>query len=283
MSEGTSQRAPVPTLLRPVSRSSQVPLYHQIANDLRRRIASGAWPAGTQMPGEEELTQIYGVSRITVRQALAILVQEGLVVRHPGRGSFVREPSITAGPRRLTSFSEEMRARGLAPSSKVLDARMVPADDAVAEQLRITPGTPVFRLERLRFGDGQPIGIQVAYIPVDHFPGIESVDFSQASLYAEMERRSGLPIEEAEEVYIVGQADRRVARELGVSVGSPIFIVERRAWSGGTVVEFTRSIMRGDRYRIQVRLRRSVSALSVTPRRRGNTSPGTDEGRYEGP
>jgi GntR family transcriptional regulator len=232
-----------------------VPLYHQIANDLRRKIASGAWSAGSQMPSEEELTAAYGVSRITVRQALSILVQEGLVTRQPGRGSFVRDPSITAGPRRLTSFSEEMRAKGLTPSSRVLDSRVISADQALAEALQVVPGAPVLRLERLRLGNGEPIGIQVAHVPIDRYPGLDAVDFSVASLYAEMERRSGLP----------------VASELSIAVGSPVLVVERRAWSGGVVVEFTRSIMRGDRYRIQVRLRRTGASVPDTHRRR---SPG---------
>jgi GntR family transcriptional regulator len=248
-----------------------VPLYHQIANDLRRKIASGAWSAGSQMPSEEELTAAYGVSRITVRQALSILVQEGLVTRQPGRGSFVRDPSITAGPRRLTSFSEEMRAKGLTPSSRVLDSRVISADQALAEALQVVPGAPVLRLERLRLGNGEPIGIQVAHVPIDRYPGLDAVDFSVASLYAEMERRSGLPVEEAEETYIVGQADPQVASELSIAVGSPVLVVERRAWSGGVVVEFTRSIMRGDRYRIQVRLRRTGASVPDTHRRR---SPG---------
>ena len=255
------------SLGRGVSRASQIPLYHQVANDLRERIASGAWPPGRQIPGEKELTEIYGVSRITIRQALANLTHEGLISRERGRGSFVSEPTITAGPRYLTSFTQEMRARGLAPSSQVLSIGVVPADERIAETLGIAAGAPVLRLERLRLGDGEPVGIQVAHIPAALFPGLESVDFSRTSLYEELERRSGMPIEEAEETYIAGRVEGEAARNLDVPSGTPVLVVERVAWSAGRPVEFTRSVMRGDRYRVQVRLRRAGTAAPIHRRR----------------
>jgi GntR family transcriptional regulator len=240
-----------------VSRSSQIPLYHQIANDLRERILGGTLAAGARIPSEQELGLLYGASRITVRQALGTLAHEGLVSREPGRGSFVRDTSITAGPRRLTSFTSEMRARGIQPTSRVLSIRVEPADDAVAAGLSVDPGTSVLRLERLRSGDEQPLGIQTTYLRAADVPGLEKVDFDDLSLYQELERRHGILVDEAEETFVVSLLDADAASLLAVPPGSPAFVVERIGVSNGRVVEFTRSVMRGDRYRVQIRLRRT--------------------------
>lgn len=244
---------------RGVSRNSQVPLYHQVANDLRARIASGTYLPGRRIPAEQELIEAYWVSRITVRQALAVLTQEGLITRQRGKGSFVRTRAITAGPRDLTSFTQEMRIRGLNPSSRVLDVGVVPADGRVSEHLEVASADAVLRLKRLRLGDGEPIGIQIAHVPAALFPGLESVDFGRASLYEELERRSGVPIEEAEETYVAGCVDEESAPLLGVPCGAPALMVERVSRSGGRPVEYTLSIMRSDRYRVQMRLRRLSS------------------------
>ncbi len=241
-----------------VSRDSQIPLHHQIANDLRERIGSGAWAPGRRIPGEPELTRLYGASRITIRQALSNLERDGLISREPGRGSFVRDPTITAGPRRLTSFTQELRARGLEPSSRVLSLAEVPADEQVAERLGLPVGALVARLERLRFGDGEALGVQTAHLPADRFPGLARVDFARASLYEELQRRYGATVDEAEETYIVSRIDGDAASQLDVPPGTPGLVVERVAWSDGRRIEFTRSLMRGDRYRIVVHLRRAA-------------------------
>lgn len=248
-----------------VSRSSQIPIYHQIANDLRDRIVTGTLTAGSRLPSEQELGEMYGASRITVRQALGTLADEGLVSREPGRGSFVRDGSITAGPRRLTSFTSEMRSRGIRPASRVLSSSVCPADEPVATTLGIATGSPVFRLERLRLGDGQPLGIQTTYLRATDVPGLEAIDFDDRSLYEELERRHRIVIDDAEETFVVTLIDGEPATLLSVTPGAPGLVVERIGSSDGRVVEFTRSVMRGDRYRIQIRLRRPVSRGAGRP------------------
>lgn len=230
----------------------------QTETSVRERIVSGSWTPGRRLPSEAELTEIYGASRITVRQALANLAAEGLVSREPGRGSFVRDPNITVGPRRLTSFTDEMHARGMRQSSIVLSSRIEPADARTAERLSVATGTSTFRLERLRYGDGQPIGIQLTHLLAADAAGLEALDFSDRSLYGELEGRAGIVIDEAEETYIAATIESPDAERLGVPPGSPGLVVERVGVSAGRIVEFTRSLMRGDRYRVQIRLRRPV-------------------------
>lgn len=243
-----------------VSRSSQIPLYHQVANDIRGRIAAGAWEPGRRIPSEPELSSLYGASRITIRQALAILTREGLITRQRGRGSFVRDARIIARPSRLTSFTAEMRAKGVVTSSRVLVFEVAETDDAVASRLGVPPGTLMLRLERLRFGDGEPIGIQTSILPAALFGGLLEVDFSRTSLYEELERRYGVVIDDAHETFIATILEGDAAMLLEVPHLAPGFIVERIGLSQGHPVEYTRSLMRGDRYQVQIRLHRSSRA-----------------------
>jgi GntR family transcriptional regulator len=149
-----------------------------------------------------------------------------------------------------------MRARGLRASSRVLSVGIVPADADTARRLDLAEGESVVRLERLRLGDGEAIGLQVAYLPAREFPGLEAADFGSVSLYEQLDSRYGAVIEEAEETFIVASIDAQTAAHLELPPGSPALIVERIGWSGGRPVEYTKSVMRGDRYRVQLRLRR---------------------------
>lgn len=244
----------------PVSRASQIPLYHQVANDIRQRIVSGVWGVGDRIPSEPELTQMYRASRMTIRQALALLAREGLVSRQPGRGSFVIGPQITAGPTRLTSFTAEMRDKGLKAWSDVLAFELVRPDADVSSALGLPETAEAIRLERLRYGDDQPLGLQSTWLPADRFPNFLAIDFSSASLYEELEQRFATVIDEAIETYTATILESGTAELLHTGAGTAGFVVERVAFSAGEAVEYTRSIMRGDRYRVQMRLQRATRA-----------------------
>src|SRR5262249_40585510 len=144
---------------------------------------SSEWRPGEQIPTESQLCEMYGTSRITIRQAVSILVSDGLIVREPGRGTFVREPSVTAGERGLTSFTQEMQALGLRAGATMLELLREPSPPEIAGHLEIEPGTPVVTVKRLRLGDGVPIGIQTAHLIASRFPGLEHADLVDASLY----------------------------------------------------------------------------------------------------
>lgn len=238
-----------------LDRDRPEPLYHQLETDLRERILSGEWKAGTQIPTEERLGQMYGVSRITIRQAVRNLVDSGHLERGQGRGTFVREPVLVAGERGLRSFSEEMRALDLRPGSRVLKAREGPASGVVADRLAVEGGTPVHRIERLRTGDDKPIGLQTAHLPVARFPGLGERLAHGSSLYEVLANAYGVTLDHARETFAVVRIPRDVAALLGVEEGQPAFHVERVACDAHGPFEYTVSVMRGDRYRIQWVLR----------------------------
>lgn len=247
-----------------LDRSRPEPLYHQLETDLRERILAGEWEPGEQIPTEERLGELYGVSRITIRQAVRNLVDSGYLERGQGRGTFVREPVLVAGERGLRSFSEEMRALDLEPGARVLDARTVPARGAVAEHLGLEGGAEVHRLRRLRTGDGKPIGLQTAHLPAARFPGLAAELAGGASLYQVLRTEYGVELDHARETFSVVRISKDAAQLLGVEPGEPAFHVERIAYDATGPFEYTVSVMRGDRYRIQWVLRTGDPALEPT-------------------
>jgi len=231
------------------------PLWHQAEQAIRERIEAGEWPPGTQIPAEDRLCEWLGVSRITIRHALRNLEALDLLRREHGRGTFVRNATVVAGPRGLTSFTDEMAAIGLHVGSKLLSQEIVPADSAIAAALGIEEGDSVLRIRRLRLGNEAPIGVQSAHLRLDRVPGLADEDLSIGSLYQRLARNYGIQPLEATETYRVGTLGAADAALLGVEPGSAAFIVERVTVDARGPFESTFSIMRGDRYEIRSVLR----------------------------
>lgn len=237
-----------------VDRSRPEPLWHQAEQALRALIADGTWPDGTQLPNEGKLSEILGVSRITIRHALRNVEESGLLRREHGRGTFVRTSTVTAGVRGLTSFTQEMADRGLVVGSRVLEIGELPASEEVANALEIAQGETVVMLRRLRAGNNQPIGIQNAFMPERRVPGLVDIVGPIPSLYELLRSRFGISPQVAREIYRVGSVSAEDAALLDVEAGSPAFIVQRITSDGHGPFEYTVSTMRGDRYEIRSRL-----------------------------
>ena len=237
-----------------VDRSRPEPLWHQAEQALLALIADGTWPDGTQLPNEGKLSEMLGVSRITIRHALRNVEESGLLRREHGRGTFVRTSTVTAGVRGLTSFTQEMADRGLVVGSRVLEMVELPASHEVANALEIADGETVVKLRRLRAGNKQPIGIQNAFMPARRVPGLVNIGSSVPSLYELLSTRYGISPQVAREIYRVGIVSSEDAALLEVEAGSPAFIVQRITSDGRGPFEYTVSTMRGDRYEIRSRL-----------------------------
>jgi GntR family transcriptional regulator len=147
-----------------INRNSKLPLYHQLYEILRSNITRGEWQPGDVIPPESELIDRYQVSRTTVRQVLDMLVNEGLIYRQRGRGTFVAHPTVEQALVRIISFTEDMRQRGFKPGTKVLSSGLVPAPRDIAEKLGVEPGEELARLERLRLADDEPMSIEDSYL-----------------------------------------------------------------------------------------------------------------------
>src|SRR4051812_6434072 len=238
-----------------VNKDLPIPLYHQLKDALRKAIEAGEWKSAEQLPNETRLAEHYGVSKITVRQALQELAALGYIRREQGRGTFVSEPKFYEGPRQLTSFTEEMHDHRLDPASRVLDRFAAPADAVIAEALEVAEGDRVVILRRLRLADGEPMGIQTAHIPLALAPGLPDDAIENVSLYSVLQSRYGIRPVTARETYLAVLADAPDAELLQIASGAPVFAAERVTTAeNGKPFEFVRSIMRGDRYRIVLNL-----------------------------
>ena len=232
------------------------PLYRQIQSDLRERVSSGELSPGAQVETEQELMSRYGVSRATVRQALSGLVAEGLLEIRRGRGTFVHGAALEHRLGGFYTFSREIERHGMRPGTRVRDIGLEAADETVAEGLGLPAGTPVVALARVRLADDQPIVTETSYLPATRFGGLETVDFTSASLYETLTAAYGVRPIRARETFVpvlLGPVDAEV---LGGDAGDPVLSVERTTYDvDGVIIEFCQSILRADRYRYSVELR----------------------------
>jgi GntR family transcriptional regulator len=237
-------------LQRPDRRRPE-PLWHQAEMALRELIERGEWTSGSQIPNEDRLCDLLGISRITVRHALRNLEEAGLLRREHGRGTFVRSATVVAGARGLTSFTDEMKTLALTAGTRLLEAHRVPASADMADALEIAVGDPVVQLKRLRLGNGMPIGIQTSHLPEVRVPGLFAEAASVQSLYAWLKERCDITPVKAKEVYRVGRVDAADAEVIQLAAGTPAFEVERIAFDAKGPFEYALSTMRADRYEIR--------------------------------
>ncbi len=233
----------------PVDPHSPIPLYHQIYLDLHQMIQQQIIPPGGMLPPEIEICQAYGVGRQTVRQAIARLVDEDLVERFAGRGTFVRSLPRHTQFFLNRSFSQQMRELGLIPNSKLIriDAGAVNADHIAV--LRNRKGASCVTIERLRLGNDEPICHQVSTVLSERCPGIEQQDFEHKSLYEILATHYHLNVTRFDLVVRSVAADEYRAELLGVTEETPLLYVGTTAYTDDDeVVEFSMSYYRADRY-----------------------------------
>ncbi len=211
-------------------------------------------PQGEQLPSERVLGERFGVARETLRRALDDLADDGLLVRRQGSGTFVARPKLTQ-TFRVQSFSEDMRARRMSSSSRLISHRSRAAGARMGARLQISPGDPVLTMRRLRLADGEPMALEDVTIPEALIPGFDPELLGNDSLYTTLSRRYGIEIASGSQTMEATVLDDEEAALLAVAPLSPAILVERVTWmQDGRRVEAVRSLYRGDRYQFQVDL-----------------------------
>lgn len=221
--------------------------YIEIRDDLQAKIASGWYQPGEILPTEVELAEAYGVSRPTMRHALQLLDDVGLLERRRHRGTMVLEPKIEQRfALRIRSFEREMHEANHVARTEVRLCEVCVAPQPVAERLSVAEGEAVVHLVRLRYADELPNVLVETYVPHRLYPGIETTDFVHESLYATM-RTMGLPVVRAFRELGVAAADRSTAASLGIDAGAPVFVFHTVARAAtGQAVEYSQATYRGD-------------------------------------
>lgn len=247
-----------------LNKQSPIPLYYQLAEQLKEQIQAGELSGGDQLPPERELAQQVGVSRMTARQAMAYLVNEGLIEVKPGVGTFVAHPKLTHNPLHLSGFSEEMARLGSTVVSTVLRQEHAIPPKRIAEQLHLAPNEQVITIIRLRQVDQTPLLLETSHLPARLCPDLENVDLAECSLYrwlATEQQLTGYRTTQTVEATTVNDYEQRLFQ---LMPGTAMLLVEGITYDQhDRPFEYFKTIYRGDRFKFILKSQRNGIDVAV--------------------
>ena len=244
---GLPQVASFPRLR--ASRKGGIPLYYQIMRNLKEQIVSGKLGPGDRLPSEAEQTRRFGVSRVVIRQALRILEEQGLIVRVKGKGTFVSEAVAEDAAPRISGSLEDLIHIGVDTTIKVIEFRMVKATVDLAEVFGVKAGDDLFHVQRIRLVSGKPLAVLVNHLPFSIGAAIPLSDLTKEPLIVLIEKRSGVHIEWASQVFQAVAADEEMSQLLEVDILTPLLKLTLTAYSTeGMVLDLAHVFYRSDRY-----------------------------------
>jgi GntR family transcriptional regulator len=240
-----------------IDAKSPKPFYEQIKDYLLQGIQKGDFKPGDRIPSERDLSERFGVSRLTVNKAVKELERAGLLYAQVGKGTFISGEMYNQQLEHLTGFTDEMRSRGHKASSQVLKADFISAPDEAARVLNVLPGTRLVMLQRVRLADDQPIALETCNLVASLCPDILLThDFAYESLYQVLRRDYSIMLSHAEQTIEARTATKEEAVILHLKANYPVLYMTRVTYGEGSrPVEYVRSIYRGDRYKFRVVLR----------------------------
>lgn len=226
-----------------------LPLYYQIEEYLKQKIEEKEFEVGKMIPSERELSERFEVSRMTVRQAVTNLVNAGVLYREKGKGTYVAEKKIEQPLKGLTSFTEDMKKRGMTSSSRLLAFDVIEAPGDIREKLELEEGDKVYGIQRIRMADEKPMAIETTFMPQKLLPDLTE-DIVHGSIYHYVERDLGMAISQARQIIEARAADEGEADFLNISPQSPVLHIERKSFLAPCVpFEVVKSTYRADRYK----------------------------------
>lgn len=239
-----------------LNKQSPLPMYYQIEEDIKKRIAKQEFLPGESIPSERALTEMYDVSRMTVRQAVNNLVQEGLLYREKGKGTFIAEAKMEQSLSGLTSFTEDMKRRGLKPGNKLLSFEVKEAGSPLAKKLGMEADERFYEVRRVRLADDVPMALETTYIPYGLMPELTE-EHIQQSFYAYVESL-GLTIGRAEQAIEAALAEEYQAEALEIPLHAALLGIERLTFTtDGRPFELVQSAYRADRYKFLAEIHRN--------------------------
>ena len=238
-----------------IDKTHPTPAYLQLQDKLRSAILEGDIAPGEALPSERDLAHALGLSRMTVRRALELLVGQKLAERRQGSGTYVLPRRLEQTVDRVLGFAEEAKSLGFEAGSTLLETLLLPADTGVAAALQLEPSAPVRRVTRLRTADGAPLALQAAHLPPP-YAALPEETLASGSLYQALAEHFGLIARRARQTVSARQATPRERDLLGLPRGVPVLALERTTFGADDKpFEFVRSAYRGDKYQLGLELR----------------------------
>jgi GntR family transcriptional regulator len=235
---------------------ASLPRHAQIRETIRRRILDGSYAPHSQVPSESQMMAAFGVSRITIRQALGDLQKEGLIFKVAGKGSFVASPKAFQNLSKLQGFGEAMGRSGYETFNQVLSMKAVAAPELVARRLQIEPGSGVYEIQRLRYLNREPISVDVSYFPQELGERLAQEDLATRDIFVILENDFGQHLTHADVQIEAISADDTLARHLRVPEAAPLLRIERLTHAGERPIDFEFLFYRGDAFQYRLRIDR---------------------------
>ncbi|MGE7878463.1 GntR family transcriptional regulator [Peribacillus muralis] len=243
-----------------IHKNSPLPIYYQLEEAIKKAIHTHQLMPGEMIPSEREYTGKYKISRMTVRQAITNLVNDGYLFRQRGIGTFVTHQKIVQPLQGLTSFSEDMQARGLEPSTRVISLSEIKAELDLAAKLEVEAGTPILELKRVRLADHLPMSLETVYLSKVLSGGLTE-EMALGSIYSHAEKTFGLKIQYGRQFIEASVAQKIEAEMLEVAEGDPVLRIERISkLETNKPFEVAKSVYRADRYQLTIDMERERSS-----------------------
>ncbi|MBP2076147.1 GntR family transcriptional regulator [Oceanobacillus polygoni] len=241
-----------------IDKNSPIPIYFQLEGEIRNLIQSKQLQPGDLLPSEREYAEKYDISRMTVRQAINNLVTEGLIYRQKGKGTFIAEKKIEQDLSGLSSFSEDMKSRGLTPSNKLLSLNSISPNDKIASILKINLSDTVYEMKRIRLANNEPMALETIYTPKKLVGNIQDADIEH-SFYRYLEQELQLEIAFGQQTIESALATKEEIENLKIKKGDPILLMERTTYLKDqldTPIEYVKSAYRSDKYIFKMQMKR---------------------------
>lgn len=240
--------------MKVVEKESKIPLYYQLFNVIKEKIDTGELRENDRLPSERELCDIYEISRFTVRQAIKELENRGYIYIVQGKGTFVSEEKLKQDLLKFYSFTEDMKKIGKKPSSKVLNFDIIRSPESIAKKMNLSLDEKVYVFTRLRLADDEPMMFETTYLPYSRFADLTKEKLQSSAMYDIFTKEYDISFSKAEEILqpvLIREAEAYI---LNCSVRTASMMIERITYEGDTIIEYTKSISRGDKFKYRVTL-----------------------------
>ncbi|WP_211452140.1 GntR family transcriptional regulator [Collimonas antrihumi] len=245
---------------------SPVPLYTQVRENLRERILDGSYAPHAQLPAESEMSTIFGVSRITIRQALSDLQKEGVIFKIPGKGSFVSKPKAFQQLTQLEGFAEAMSRMGYEIYNQVTSHKIIEAPPKVAQQFGLSAGAPITEIKRIRFLNREPVSLEITYLPQEIGESLRKEDLATRDIFLILENDYGIALGHADLQIDALLADVTLAHALRVPEGTALLRLQRLTHRADrTPLDFEYLYFRGDAFQYRLQIERKAAAVVASP------------------
>lgn len=229
-------------------------LYYQLKEELRRKILAGEWIEGSKIPSEAEICEMFDVSRITVRKAIEELQDENYLVKKQGKGTFVQSRSIGQKLHKFYSFSEELKQIGIEETAKIVNFDIIVPDASIRNALQLGVDEQVYWIKRVRFMDIKAYTVENSYIPIKLVPGLRSELVQSNGLYSTL-KMFGIYVDHATETFGAVLISKEDAKHMEITSNEAGISLSRITYNGSVIVEYCKSVVRGDVFHYTVELR----------------------------